>query len=106
MKRFIVVSVKHGKDKETKENLLFVGLYQLPNKWKDDLFYPKHADAFITYCINQSKKPMDFGVFEDVRPGALVDITYGVNERTNKTVIARADLVPNSNIYSDSDLYL
>ena len=107
MKRCIVVSVKNSVDKETNENLLFIDMYQLASLTKSgNLFYPKKSDALITTCINQTKRPMDFSVFEDVRPGALVDITYGVNEYTNKSFVARIDLVPNTNHFTDSDLYL
>ena len=106
MKRCIVVSIREQQDKETKDELLFITCYALATKMKKGgLYYPKKSDAIINVCINKTKTPMDYDLFKTVLPGALVDITYGINEFTNKTFVAKCDLVPGTNIFSLDDVY-
>ena len=106
MKRCLVVSVRESQDKETKDELLFVTCYSLPSVMKKGgLYYPKNADAIINVCINKTRAPMDYDLFKNVLPGALVDITYGINEVTNKKFVVKCDLVPGTNIYQADDVY-
>ena len=48
---------------------------------------------------------MDYDLFKNVLPGALVDILIAVNEITSKKFVAKCDLVAGTNIYQVSDVY-
>jgi hypothetical protein len=107
MKRCILVSVRKNVDKETKDELLFLTLYRLPTKMKNGgLYYPRPNESIINACINKSKAPMDFELFESLLPGVLVDVTFGLNEFNNKTFVSKCDFVPNTNLFNEEDLYL
>lgn len=106
MKRCLLVSIRESQDKETKDELLFLTCYALPSVMKNGgLYYPKSADAIINVCINKTRAPMDYDLFKNVLPGALVDILIAVNEITSKKFVAKCDLVAGTNIYQVSDVY-
>ena len=107
MRRFILVSSRIGEDKETTDEILFLTLYRLPSKMKDGgLWYPKKDDALTTTCINKTNRPEEFDKLKSVLPCSLVDVTFGVNEFTNKSFIAKIDLVKDTvNLFSEEELY-
>lgn len=107
MKRCILVSVRPQKDKETNDDLLFLTLYRLPNKMKNGgLWHPKKDEQVINACINAKHRPEEFKQWSSILPGALVDVTFGLNEFTNKTYVERCELVPDTNIFDEKMLYL
>ena len=107
MKRCILVAVRPQKDKETNDELLFLVLYRLPNKMQNGgLWHPKKDETIINVCINAKHKPEDYKRFLDIRPGALIDVTFALNEFTNKTYVDRCELVEGTNVFEEKDLYL
>ena len=107
MKRCILVDSRTNKDEKTKDELLFMTLYCLATKSKKGgLWHPKKNDAEINVCFNKTKAPHDYEAYIKCVPGALFDITFGVNDFTNKTFVATCTLVPGSNIYTEEQVYL
>lgn len=107
MKRCILVDVRTAVDEKTKDELLFMTLYSLATKMsKGGLWHPKKNDADINVCISKTKAPHDYEAYIKCVPGALFDITFGVNDFTNKTFVATCTLVPGSNIYTEEQVYL
>ena len=106
MKRCILVSCRIQKDKETNDNLMFLVLYRLPSVMSNGgLWYPKTNEAIVNVCVNETKDKQKYDQLLKINPGALFDITYGVNDFTQKTFVALCDLVPGSNLHSSVDLY-
>lgn len=107
MKRCILVSVRPQKDKETNDDLLFLTLYRLPNKMKNGgLWHPKKDEQVVNACINGKHKPEEYKKFLSIFPGALIDVTFALNEFTNKTYVERCDLVDGTNVFDETLLYL
>ncbi len=107
MKRCILVSVRPQKDKETNDDLLFLTLYRLPNKMKNGgLWHPKKDEQVINVCLNAKFKPEEFKQYSAIHPGALVDVTFALNEFTNKTYVDRVELVEGTNVFDENLLYL
>ena len=107
MKRCILVSVRPQKDKETNDDLLFLTMYRLPGKMKNGgLWYPKKDEQIINACINAKHRKDDYDFFLKVLPGAIVDVTFALNEFTNKTYVERVDLVEGTDIYTAELLYV
>ena len=97
MKRCILVSNRQNKDEKTGDELLFLTLYRLPNKMKNDgLWFPKQNEAIINACVNKTRSPEDYEKFKQVLPGAIIDVTFGLNDFNNKTFVAKLDLIENS----------
>lgn len=107
MRRFIVVSSRVGEEKESKKPVLFLTLYRLPNKTQSGmLWYPKKDDALVVTCINSVSRSDEFNALKDVLPCSLVDVTFGVNEFTNKTIVASIKPVKDTvNIFDPDLLY-
>lgn len=106
MKRFLVVSVKEGEDSKTKEKLLFVSMYRMPSKMKNGgLWYPKQTEAVSVACYNLARNPEEFEKYRLLSPGALVDVTFGVNDFNGKTFVANVSVVEQSP-FTDNDLYI
>ncbi len=106
MRRCILVSNRQGKDEKTGDELLFLTLYRLPNKMSNGgLWHPKQNEAIINGCINKTKKPEDYEKFATLLPGALIDVTFGINDFNNKTFVARMDLVEQA-LFEEDLLYL
>ena len=107
MKRCILVSIRENVDKETSDKLLFLTLYRLPSKMKNGgLWHSKSSEALVNVCINATRDLDRYNRFKDIKPGALFDITFGVNDLNNKTYVAICEFVVNTDVYSDSDVYL
>ena len=105
MKRCILVSNRENVDKETGDKLLFLTLYKLPNRMKNGgLFHPKQNEAVINACVNGTRSADDYSKFKDVAPGAIIDVTFGLNDFTNKTFVAKLDLVEQS-LFDEQTLY-
>lgn len=102
--RCLLVSVRVQKEEKSGDNLMFLTLFKLPSVMKNgNLWYPKPSESVITSCVNQSKSPKDFEEFGKVNPGALCEVTFGYNEFSNKTFVAKVDLIVSP--YSSTDLY-
>lgn len=107
MKRCILVSVRAQKEQETNDDLLFLTMYRLPNKMRNGgLWFPKKEEAVINACINAKYKQDDYNKFLKILPGAIVDVTFALNEFTNKTYVDHVDLVEGTDIYTEELLYL
>ena len=106
MKRVILVSSRTGKDKETGDELLFLTFCRLPSKMSSGgLWYPRQNELLVTACVNKAKKPLDYDAFASVLPGALFDLTMGINDFNNKPFVARFDLVPGAPTFTADMLY-
>lgn len=107
MKRCILVSVRAQKDKETNDDLLFLTLFRLPGKMKNgNLWYPKKDEQIINVCLNAKYKKEDYEKFSKILPGAIVDVTFALNEFKNTTYVERVDLVEGTDLYSADVLYV
>ncbi len=107
MKRCILVNVRQNKDEKTGDELLFLTMYRLPTKMSNgNLWHPKKTEAVIVGCINKTKKPDTYDKYISVKPGALIDVTFGLNDFNNKTFVADLQLVQGTNNYTDNVLYL
>lgn len=107
MKRYILVDVRISKDKETNDNLLFMKMYRLASAMKNGgLWHPKDSEALCNVCINQTKQPEEYEKYSKVNPGALFDITFGINDFNNKSFVATCVLVPGSNVHKSTDTYI
>ena len=93
-KRCIVVDLRLNKDEKTNDELLFLTLYRLPTKMKNGgLWHPRSNESVVNVCINKTKEPESFVKMLNVLPGSLVDVTFGINDFTNKTFVAKTELV-------------
>ena len=107
MRRCILVSSRCNKDEKTGDELLFLTLFRLPNKMNNGgLWYPKKDDLIINACINKANKPEDYEKMLKILPGALVDVTFGLNEHNNKVYVVKTDVVPGTDVYTEDMLYL
>lgn len=107
MKRCILVDLRTNKDKETGDELMFLTLVRLPSKMSNGgLWHPKQNEMMVNVCVNKSKNKEDYEKFQQVHPGALFDITFGINDFNNKTYVATCTLVPNTNKLTPNELYL
>lgn len=107
MKRCILVDLRTNKDEKTGDELMFLTLVKLPSKMSNGgLWHPKQNEMMVNVCINKTLKQEDYEKFLKVNPGALFDVTFGINDFNNKTFVATCTLVPNSNKHTGADLYL
>ena len=107
MNRCLVCSNRVGKDKNTQKNVRYIATYKMPTySAKGELWYPKSTESIVNIVIPEETMPMQFKDFENVKPGALVDIKYGVNEYTNKVYVADFKLVAGTDKHKVEDLYL
>lgn len=107
MKRTILISTRQNKDEKTGDELLFLTLSKLPNKMNNGgLWYPKKDELIINTCINKSRSPEEYEKMLKVLPGALVDVTLGLNEYNNKVYVVKTDVVPGTDMYTEDMLYL
>ena len=107
MVRAILVAKREYVDEKTKDNIMFLTLYELGKKIKDSdvIFNKRSTDAIINGMINKTKKPQDYLDFLDIHPGALIDIEYAVGDN-RKAYIKSYSLVHGTNLYKPEDLYL
>ena len=107
MKRTILISTRQNKDEKTGDELLFLTLSKLPNKMNNGgLWYPKKDELIINTCINKSRSPEEYEKMLKILPGALVDVTLGLNEYNNKVYVVKTDVVPGTDMYTEDMLYL
>ena len=107
MKRCILIDLRTNKDKETGDDLMFLTLSKLPSKMSNGgLWHPKQNEMMVNVCINKTKNQEDYEKFSQVNPGALFDVTFGINDFNNKTFVATCTLVPESNKHTQEELYL
>lgn len=107
MNRCLVCSNRVGTDKETGKPVRYITAYKMPTfSSKGVLWYPKNTEAIVNIVIPEETMPMQFKDFENVKPGALIDVKYGVNEFTNKVYVADFSLVSGSDKHKVDDLYL
>ena len=107
MRRCILISTRQNKDEKTGDELLFLTLARLPNKMTNGgLWYPKKDELILNTCINKTKNPDEFENMAGVLPGALIDVTFGLNEYTNKAYVLKTDVVDATELYSEDMLYL
>ena len=107
MKRCILVGTRVGKDKETGDELLFLTMCKLPSRMsKGGLWVPSQSELVVNACINKSRKPEDFKRFASVLPGTLLDVTFGVNDFNGKTFVAAVDVVPDTTLLTEEQLYV
>ena len=107
MRRCILISTRQNKDEKTGDELLFLTLTRLPNKMSNGgLWYPKKDELIVNTCINKTKNPDEFKNMSRVLPGALIDVTFGLNEYTNKAYVVKTDVVDGTELYSEDMLYL
>ena len=106
MKRFLVCSVRKGEDEKTKGELLFITMYRLPSKMKDGgLWFPKKDEQLAVACISKDRAPKDYEDLLSLLPGTLVDVTFGFNDFNQQSFVAKVDVVPGSNVFTESDVY-
>ena len=107
MKRCILVDLRTNKDDKSGDELMFLTLVRLPSKMSNGgLWHPRTNEMMVNVCINKRLKPEDYEQFLKVNPGALFDITFGINDFNNKTFVATCVLVKNSNKFTPDELYL
>lgn len=106
MKRCILISTKCSKDKKTGDDLMFLTLAALPSKMKDGgLWHPKKDELLLNTCINKKNKPEEYEKMLNVLPGALIDVTRGINDFNGKAFVVNADVVEGTDIYTEDMLY-
>lgn len=107
MRRFILISNRQNKDEKTGDELLFVKLARLPSKMNNGgLWYPKKDEEILTTCINKSRASEEYEKMLPVLPGTLIDVTFGLNEFTNKAYAIKFDVVEGTDVFTEDVLYL
>lgn len=106
MKRAILINAREGELKESKEKCVYAVFAVMPSKMKNGgLWYPRNTELLKTACIRKSRSEEEFNRFKDMTPGAICDLTFGVNDFDGKTFIARIDVVTESP-FTTADLYV
>ena len=106
MKRAIIVENRESKDQKTGDDLLFIKLCRMPSKMSNGgLWHSKSSELIVNACINKTRAPQDYEALHDLLPGTLCDITFGINDFTQKTFVAKLDVVEKSP-YSADKLYV
>lgn len=107
MRRCILISTRQNKDEKTGDELMFLTLSRLPTKMNNGgLWYPKKDELIINTCINKSRNPDEYGKMLNVLPGTLIDVTFGLNEYTNKAYVVKTDVVKGTDLFTEDMLYL
>ena len=107
MRRCILISTRQNTDEKTGDELLFLTLTRLPNRMTNGgLWYPKKDELILNACINKTKNPEDFMKMLKILPGTLVDVTFGLNEYTNKPYVFKMDVVQGTDVFTEDLLYL
>ena len=107
MRRAILISNRQNKDEKTGDELLYISFARLPNKMNNGgLWYPKKDEQIINTCINKTRYPDWYAQMQNVLPGTLVDVTFGLNEYTNKAYVVKTDVVKGTDLFSADMLYL
>lgn len=107
MKRCILVDVRQNKDEKTGDELMFLTLVKLPSKMSNGgLWHPRQNEMIVNVCINKTNKKEDYERFAKVYPGALIDVSFAINDFNNKTFVATYTLVPDTNLLKPEQLYI
>ena len=107
MRRCILISTRQNKDEKTGDELLFLTLSRLPTKMNNGgLWYPKKDELIINTCINKTRSTEDYAKMQNVLPGTLIDVTFGLNEYTNKAYVVKTDVVEGTDVFVEDMLYL
>lgn len=89
MKRAIVVSVRMSIDKKTNENVVWVSSAIMPTKGNNGkIYYPKSTDIVVTTCAGELSKPDNYSSYSSLKIGDIVDISYGLNDFTQKAFVS------------------
>lgn len=107
MGRCLVVSNRVGEDKETHSEMLFMVGYKMPTVTANGaLWYPKKEQCLVNIVVRKDKNPMQYDALKSVKPGALIDVTFAVNDASGKVYVLGYDLVPNSDKHDAKVLFL
>lgn len=107
MGRCLVVSNRVGEDKQTHADMLFMVAYKMPTVTsKGTLWYPKKDESVINIVVRKDTDPMRYDALKAVKPGALIDVTFSVNDTTGKVFVMSADLVAGSDKHDAKVLFL
>ena len=60
----------------------------------------------LKHSTNSDARQVEIDAINKAHEGCLIDVTFGINQFTNKAYIEKLEVVPGSDIYSDNDLYL
>ena len=95
MKRAIVLSVRQSEDTKTGENNCWVTLGVMPSKMLNsgNIFYPKTTDILVSTCAGEIRSPDKFKKYKNLKIGDVMDISYGVNERSNQIFVDNLQMV-------------
>ena len=106
MKRAIVLQVRESENKQNNnEKAAWVTVGLLPAKMKSgNLFYPRSTETCVSTCAGVLTKPDNYEKFRKLAIGSIVDLTYGINEFTNKPFVADISVVCESP-FTAEDLY-
>lgn len=106
MKRAIVLQVRESENKQNNnEKTVWVTVGLLPSKMRNgNLYYPRTTDVCVSTCAGALTKPDNYEKFRKLAIGSLVDLTYGMNEFTNKPFVADVAVACESPFTAD-DLY-
>ena len=95
MKRAIVLSVRQSVDTKSGENKCWVTLGVMPSKMLNsgNIFYPKTTDILVSTCAGEISSPDKFKKYKNLKLGDVMDISYGVNERSNQIFVDNLQMV-------------
>ena len=107
MRRCILIDSRVTKDKKTNEDVMYLTLAKLAKRTSEgNIYHLKKDDMIVLTAINKVKKPQEFAAFENIHPGALIDIDYSVSEFDGKAYISKKELVVGTNVNTPEKLYL
>ncbi len=107
MGRCLLVSNRVGEDKQTHADMLFMVAYKMPTVTSNGtLWYPKKEESMVNIVVRKDKDPMKYDALKGVKPGALIDVTFAVNDATGKVFVASYDVVPNTDKHDQKVLFL
>ena len=61
-----------------------------------NLFFPKSNESCVTTCAGALTKPDNYDKFRKLAIGSIVDLSYAVNEFTNKVYVSDISVVCDS----------
>lgn len=98
MVKCIICDSRDGEDKETKEKLVFLTMYRIPNLTaKGTLWHTKQSEAITCACAGEKRTPNLYKSYKDMAVGTVVNVTFGVNDFTNKTIVANVEVFAKPN---------
>lgn len=107
MSRVLVCSSRVGEDKKENDQVLYISTWKMPTYTsKGFLWYPKKDESIVNIVIRRSQNPQSFEQYKTIKPGALLDVYYAVNETTAKAYVDRFELIPGTDVHKIEDIYL